>query len=222
MLGPVRLVTVQTVFPNRRMFPEERTSLFRVTGITIFIGGILRQKFGSRAPVRVMTVGADHLTLAERHMRGTHILRFPELMTLKAGFQLVSARKQFFVLRVVHAVTGQTRNRSRFVRAPFPKHPLMIRMTLETSFRSGPRAHLLGIFYRGKIRIGLVAGRSRVQRPGPVTSFTGLFKRNLLNRRQSLGVKILLKTLDLIRMTAHTGRCAHLLRNTGLRVNSPD
>ena len=64
----VRVVTVQAIFPNRRMFEQERSALLGVTFVASVIdGGFFPQAFGGRA-VRLMAICAGHLAFAQRHV----------------------------------------------------------------------------------------------------------------------------------------------------------
>ena len=66
---PVRLMTVSTIFEDRRVLPQKRPSSLRMTGIAVLVNAVLFQLGRIGAAVRVMTIGADDVTLAERHVR---------------------------------------------------------------------------------------------------------------------------------------------------------
>ena len=40
LIGPVRTVAVQAIFPDRSVLPEERTAFFRMTGVTKLVHGV--------------------------------------------------------------------------------------------------------------------------------------------------------------------------------------
>lgn len=62
MVGTMGIMAVGTVFQHRRMFPQERPPLFRVTTVANFICCVsFKQLFTGRA-VRVMTGGAGHFS----------------------------------------------------------------------------------------------------------------------------------------------------------------
>ena len=77
MLGAMRLMAVQAVFPNGRVLPKERPSLLGVAGITVLVDGILDQELGARAPVRIVAIGAGHLSFPQGHVGGPHVLSLP-------------------------------------------------------------------------------------------------------------------------------------------------
>ena len=98
----VRVVTVQAIFPDRRVFEQERSALF---GMTLVAGVVDRggpqQRFIRRA-VRLMAVGADHLAFAQRHVRRAGHLRAPVLVALEAGLGLVNRLELEFLRHAPH------------------------------------------------------------------------------------------------------------------------
>ena len=65
----VRFMTVGTIFQDRRMFPQEWPTSFRVACVTIFVDAVLPELRRIRAAMGIMAVGANDLALPERHMR---------------------------------------------------------------------------------------------------------------------------------------------------------
>src|SRR5262245_16926380 len=85
MVGTMRLMTVETTFADRRVFPEERSPLFGVTGVANFVDGIrVQERAGGRA-VRVVAVDAGHLAFGQRHVRTPTELGTLLLVALVAG-----------------------------------------------------------------------------------------------------------------------------------------
>jgi hypothetical protein len=95
MVGTVRLVAIQAVFPDRDVFPEERASLLRVALITLFVDGGLVHQFSFQNAVRIVAIRTGHFSLSDRMMRGPEELRLLLLVAAKTGvrfdfgFQLV-------------------------------------------------------------------------------------------------------------------------------------
>lgn len=65
----VRFVAIATVFQNRRVLPEKRTTALGVATVAILIQRALDQLFGIGRAVRIVAAGAGHLAFAEGHMR---------------------------------------------------------------------------------------------------------------------------------------------------------
>lgn len=87
MVGTMRLMTVETTFANRRVFPEERAPLFGVTRVTNLVHGIEIQKSAGRRAVRVVAVDAGHLAFGQRHVRTLAKLGALLLVTLETGLR---------------------------------------------------------------------------------------------------------------------------------------
>lgn len=88
IIAPVRQVTIQAVFPYRRMFPQERTTGIGMASITGFVDAVVRNEFLGDRTVDVVTIGALHLALADRMVRPIVSRRGRNLMTLAAQLQL--------------------------------------------------------------------------------------------------------------------------------------
>ena len=69
VVGPMRLMTVQTVLTHGRVFPEERPPLFGVTRVAGFVDGVGVQESTCRRAVRVVAVDAGQLSFGQRHVR---------------------------------------------------------------------------------------------------------------------------------------------------------
>jgi len=136
--GTMRLVAVITPFQNRRMLPQKRTAALRVAGVAIFIDTRLHELRWVGTTVRIVTIGADHLPLSHRHMRGAHELGFTLEMALTANFDLgaidpvwsyLSLFGQLLAAGLLHQrVTADTGQTAAGVRACLPESlnaPLM-------------------------------------------------------------------------------------------------
>ena len=84
----MRLVAVGAVLDDRRVLPEKGTAPFRMTRVAIFIDACLFELGRIRASMRIVTVGACHLSFPNRHVRRAHQLGFSLQMTLAANFGL--------------------------------------------------------------------------------------------------------------------------------------
>jgi hypothetical protein len=69
MVGTMRLMTVETTFADRRVFPQERSPLFGVTRVANLVHGIEIQQGAGRRTVRVMAIDAGDLAFGQRHVR---------------------------------------------------------------------------------------------------------------------------------------------------------
>jgi hypothetical protein len=86
----VRLMAIGTILESRRMLPEEWPAPLSVAGVTVLVDACLFELGGIWTAVRIVTVRAGHLALAQRHVRRAHELRFPLQVTLPAHFSLGS------------------------------------------------------------------------------------------------------------------------------------
>ena len=68
MVGAVRIVAIRAVFPDRDVFPKERTPLLGMTFITLLVDGGLLQQFPGLNAVWVVAIRTGHLSLPERMM----------------------------------------------------------------------------------------------------------------------------------------------------------
>ena len=64
----VRVMTVQAVLANRRMFEQERPALLGMALVASLIDRCGPEQRLIRGAVRLMAVGADHLAFAQRHV----------------------------------------------------------------------------------------------------------------------------------------------------------
>ena len=64
----MRIVTVQAILAHRRMLEQERSALFGVAGVAIVVDRILPDERLGGAAVRIMTIRAHDLALADRHV----------------------------------------------------------------------------------------------------------------------------------------------------------
>ena len=85
VVGPVRLMTVQAALAHRRVFPEERSPLFGVTGVADLVDGIGIQQRPGRRAVRVVAVDAGHFAFGQRHVRAPAELGALLLVALVTG-----------------------------------------------------------------------------------------------------------------------------------------
>ena len=85
MVGTMRLMTVETTFANRRVFPEERSPLFSVTRVANLVHGIEVQESAGRRAVRVVAVDAGQLSFGQRHVRTPAEFGALLLVTLETG-----------------------------------------------------------------------------------------------------------------------------------------
>ena len=104
MVGAVRIVTVATIFTDRRVFPKVGTALFGVALETGVVSCLLRQQAVSRLAMRVVTAAASHFSLPYRVRKRLHCLRALLLMTVEADFGLCR-RYQYRISRRMTTVT---------------------------------------------------------------------------------------------------------------------
>ena len=64
------VMAVRAVLHRRRMFPEERPSLIRMTRVAILVDRGFDQHGWIRGSMRVMAVAASDLPFSERHVGG--------------------------------------------------------------------------------------------------------------------------------------------------------
>lgn len=86
VVGAMRLMTIETAFPDRRVFPKERSPLFGVARVANVVDGVRVQQSAGRRAVRVMAVDARDLSFGQRHVRTPAELGALLLVTLVAGF----------------------------------------------------------------------------------------------------------------------------------------
>ena len=128
--GAVRLVAVRTALRDRRMFPEKRPPLLGMALEAVVIDRILPKHRLGGGPMRVVAVGATHLSLAQRHVGAALELGAAGLVALRADLdrgrlrQIVSVRH-----RLHHLVTGDAGYSPYFVGAPLPEGMLTLFVT---------------------------------------------------------------------------------------------
>ena len=109
VIRTMRRMTIQTIFADRRMLPEERSSFFRMARIALFIYRIRDDQLWSDRAMRVVTIAAGHQTFTDRVMRSALNLRFHFEMASGANFIHVSKSQQRFIrLRCVNGVAANT------------------------------------------------------------------------------------------------------------------
>lgn len=69
MVRTVRLMAIETIFPDRRMLPNEGTAFFVVALVTQLIDGNILEQWRGIGTVRIMTIDTGHLAFRQRHMR---------------------------------------------------------------------------------------------------------------------------------------------------------
>src|SRR6266511_863252 len=118
----VRIVAVGAALVDRRVHPEERAALFGMAGVAgVVERDFLQQRRRGRA-VRVVARRARHFPLAQRHVRGAHLLRPLLEVARPAGFDLgrpgeLMTWGDFFH----HLVATGARHAARLVRAALPE-----------------------------------------------------------------------------------------------------
>lgn len=93
VIASVRCMAGQAVLINRRMFPHERPSFFRMARITEFIHGVRLDHFCTEVAMRVMAARAKDLSLFEGMMRLPIRLPPNVLMTFKTEGYLICLQK---------------------------------------------------------------------------------------------------------------------------------
>ena len=84
----MRIMAVGAVLHDRRMFPHERSPSLRMAHVTGLIDACLFKLGGVRGAVRIVTVGAGHLSFPERHVRRALERGHPLKVTLTADLYL--------------------------------------------------------------------------------------------------------------------------------------
>ena len=84
VVRPVRVMTIQAVLTNRRMFKKEGSALVRMAGVAGLSDGSPNEHFGGVTPVRVMAGCAVHFSFFDGHMRIAVDLGDDVLMALSA------------------------------------------------------------------------------------------------------------------------------------------
>ncbi len=103
---PVREVAQGAVLGHRRMFPQERPALFRVTGVAGLIHGWLHQHRRGARSMRAVTPAAGHDAEAHRMHRRLVEVREHLRVALVTDLWLGGLGKQGIALRVKLVATG--------------------------------------------------------------------------------------------------------------------
>ena len=69
LIGAVGIMAVGAIFPDRLMFPQERTAFFGMTLVTDLVNGVFSQLMRAGGTMGIMTIGTDDLALHHRMMR---------------------------------------------------------------------------------------------------------------------------------------------------------
>src|SRR3954470_8557504 len=86
--GAMRFMAVSTVLHHGWVFPQERTTAFRVATEAILVDGTLLKLTRIGRAVWIVATGAGNFAFAIRHVRGALQLRPPHLVTPQAEFGL--------------------------------------------------------------------------------------------------------------------------------------
>lgn len=70
LVRTVGIMAIATVFPNRGMFPDKRSTLLHVASITVFIKSLFFKQGRPQRAVGIVAVSAAHLSVSKCHMRG--------------------------------------------------------------------------------------------------------------------------------------------------------
>lgn len=81
-------MAVGAILHCRRMFPKERTSLPRMTGVAVLVDRGFNQHGWIRGAMRVMAVGASDLPFSERHVGRALQLGTAHLVAAETDFHL--------------------------------------------------------------------------------------------------------------------------------------
>lgn len=88
MVRAVGVVAVGAALHHRRVLPQEGAPFLRMAGIAVVIDGVALEELVGDRTVGVMTACAGHLSLPQRHVRGTHELCPALEVALPAGLDL--------------------------------------------------------------------------------------------------------------------------------------
>lgn len=134
VIRAMRRVAVQATLPNWGVLPEEGSSLLCVTRVALIVDRRLQEHALSRRAVRVVTVGATYLALANRVVRTLPGLGANVLVTLEAlflsrvGLELLGLR-----LETVYGMTGEARQAALCMRTVVPEELLLSLVAALTS-----------------------------------------------------------------------------------------
>jgi hypothetical protein len=85
VVGAVGFVAIGAILRHRWVFPQKRTTLLGVTGVTVLVDGVGLEEVLGNAAMRIVTARAGHLAFPQGHVGGAHELRAALGMALPAG-----------------------------------------------------------------------------------------------------------------------------------------
>ena len=85
VVGAVGFVAVGATLRHRWVFPQKRTPLLGMAGVTVLIDGVGLEEVLGDGAMRIVTARAGHLALPEGHVGGAHELRAALGVALSAG-----------------------------------------------------------------------------------------------------------------------------------------
>ena len=122
VIRAVRLVAVQAALAHRRVLPQERAALLRVTAGAELIHVVAAQQRIGRRAVRVVTVDAGDLPLEQRHVRALAELGALRGVTAEAGLVRVLEPEQRLIRGLRHRVVAvAARQSAHLVRRAGPE-----------------------------------------------------------------------------------------------------
>jgi hypothetical protein len=150
----MRIMAIQTIFPDRRMLPDKRTAFVGMAGIAGRGDRFLLEHLGRRSAMRVMAGRAVHFAFFDRHMGAALNLGDNVLMALGTDeLHLRFDKQKFVLLGIMDAVACQTGHIAFFVNAADPMHPVFILVTLEAGLFELDGGHPFEILDCGETRI---------------------------------------------------------------------
>ena len=126
-------VTVGAVFRYRVVFPQEGSAPIGMTGVAGLIDAVLDHQLRAVRPMRVVAIGAGHLSDQDGVRRELMNLGALSLMTGEAHFGLSAGREDTIVLSM-NLVTGRAGHVAALVFTTQPIGALAVLMTSQTGF----------------------------------------------------------------------------------------
>ena len=123
------VMAVATIFADRRMFPEIRSTLLRMATVASVIRGLPHKLTIAGCSVRAVTAAAAHFAVENRVRIWLHCLRTLLLMTIKTHLGL-GRRHQYRVFCGVARVTARTGNLLHIVFTAMPGNSQIILVTI--------------------------------------------------------------------------------------------
>ena len=128
----VRVVAVQAAFHHGSVLPEERATLFRMTGVANLVHRVALQELGSGRTVRVVAIRAGQLSFPDRHVGGAHALGPTLRMALAAGGDLGRLGELTLIRDLFHELVAvDTAQVPGIVRTTLPVHAGRLLMALK-------------------------------------------------------------------------------------------